>query len=417
MRIPRPRTRRGRLVAGIVVVLMVSAGVGSWLLLRDTEIEVRSITADVTGETFTEAVTASGTLRAAESDDLSFDVSGTVTRVLVEVGDAVTEGQALAKVDATNLRTALAAARSETSAARTALSEATSDGSDEVQVAARRSALAVAEADESDAEDDVASAVLRAAFDGTVTAVDLEVGDRVGSSTSGGGGTSGAGAAAAPGAATTTSTSASSGGIVQVATSGTFEVDAQVSATDVEKVKKGLQVELSVSGVTDTVYGTVAEVGRVASASTSGSAVFDVVVAVTGERKDLYAGTSTDLSIIVSQRDDVVAVSTRAVQRDNEGTYVTVVADGKKSRRAIEVGSVSGASTEVTSGLEVGETVEVPGFAGGGRGGAPSGGRGGEGGAPEGFEGGFPGGSGGDFPQPPSGGFPGGAGGFGGGGQ
>lgn len=387
------------MVTALVVVLVVAAGIGSWLLLRDDVAgQARSMTEEVATSTFTETVTASGTLRAAKSEDVSFDVSGTVTKLRVEAGDKVRKGQALATIDAENLEAALAAAKSEVTAARTALSEAFSDGSDSVQVAARRSALAAAQAEADEAAEDVESAVLRAPFAGTVTSVDLKVGDRVGSS-------AGAGSSAddmgGPAASTSTATSSSSGSI-QVATTGRFEVDAEVSAADVEKVKEGLQVELTVTGVDETVYGTVAEVGRLATISSSGSAVFDVVVEVTGEREDLYAGASTDLTIVVSKRTGVLAVSTRAVQRDDEGTYVTVVVDGKEERREVEVGSVSGVSTEVTAGLEEGETVLRPGFSGGGREG--SGVRGG-GDMPE-----MPSDMS-DFPVPPNGGMPGGFGG------
>lgn len=364
MRIPRPRTRKGRVVAVLVVLVVVAAGVGGWLLLREDTAQAQSMTEEVSTASFSQTVTASGTLRAKKSSDVTFAVSGTVTKVLVEAGDTVRQGQMLARVDDENLEAARTAAGSARTAAKTALAEASS-GSDGVEVAARTSALAQAEAEADEAEEALADAVLRAPFAGTVTAVDLEVGDRVGTSSGSSGGSASGGV---PGVASsaTTSTSGSSGS-VQVVTTGRFEVDAEVSATDVENVKKGLQVELIVSGVSDTVYGTVVGVGRLASANSSGSAVFPVVVEVTGERNDLYAGTTAEVSIIVSRRSDVLAVSTGAVQRDDEGNFVAVSKDGKEERRTVEVGEASGPSTEIVSGLEEGESVVVPGFSGGGR--------------------------------------------------
>ena len=412
MRIPGPRTRRGRIITAAAVAAVASASLGTWWVLREEEpAQARSLTEEVGTTTLSETVTASGTLRAKKSQDLSFDVSGTVTKVLVEAGDTVKKGARLAKVDPTHLEAARTAASSAVTAAREALSEALESDADSTRVAALRSQLAAAEADAEQAQEDVVDAVLRAPFAGTVTAVDLEVGDRVGSangSASGSGGATGGSAGQMGGAGTgAAGSSSSTSGAIQLATTGRFAVDAEVSATDVEKVKEGLQAELSVNGVEETVYGTVTDVGRLASASSSGSAVFDVTVEVTGERTDLHAGTSTDLAIIVSKRTDVLSVSTRAVQRDDEGTYVTVVEDGKQERRAVEVGQANGPSTEITSGLEEGETVLVQSFAGRGRDGS-----GGQGGAPGGempdmsnfqppaggFPDGFPGGSGGGFP-------------------
>ena len=44
-----------------------------------------------------------------------------------------------------------------------------------------------------------------------------------------------------------------------------YVVDATVAAADVDQLKKGLQAEIAATGVTDTVYGTVSEVGLVAA--------------------------------------------------------------------------------------------------------------------------------------------------------
>lgn len=388
------RTRRSRVVVGAVVALAVAASAGGWFWLRpEAEAVVASTTQEVTTSTLQQTVTASGTLRAAESEDLSFAVSGTVRAVMVSEGDRVKKGAALARVDSTSLVAARTAARSSYDAALTQLDEDLDNGASDVQVAADRSAVVAARSSWQEARDAVDDAVLRATIGGTVVSVDVAVGDTVGSGSSSSGGSSSGMTGGVTGSTTDTSTTSTAA--VGIATTRRFAVDAEVAAADIDDVEESLQVELTVSGVDETVYGTVASVGAIAQTSTSGSAVFPVTVEVTGTRKDLYAGTSADLSIIVSQRTDVITVPTQAVETEDGQAYVTVQVDGDEERRAVEIGEAAGMVTEIVSGLEVGEQVVVPGFTGRGAGtGTEDGGMGGFPGGtpPSGFPTDFPGG-------------------------
>lgn len=401
-RVRPPWRRPRRLVLVLFALVLVSGVVGAWMLLRDDEPAAASTTtATVSTQTLKQTVTASGTVAAAMTEDLSFDVSGTVTKVFVEPGDTVRKGQRLARVDDDVLQAELDAARSSLDAAETAQSEHVSDGASDEQLAADEASVLAAESSLTEAQDAVDDAVLRSTIAGTVTDVGIEVGDSAGSSMSTPTSTS---------TSTSTSTDTASGTITVVST-GHFVVDATVSSSDVEKVEKGMQAEITVSGIDETVYGTVAEVGIVAETDSSGAAAFPVTIEVTGERDDLYSGTSADVAVVVSQRADVLTVDSRAVQTDGDTTYVDKVTDaatGETTRVDVGTGETSGMVTEVTSGLAEGDVVQVPGFAG-------PGGSGGDEDMQEfqqqmqermqnggGFPGGFPGGGQG-------GGFPGGA--------
>ena len=381
-----------RAVAAGVVLLVLLGGLGAWLLTREQPAAAATVTATVGTETIRETVSAQGTLSPAKSSTLTFPVSGTVTSVRVEPGDTVRRGQVLAVVDDDALVAVRRAASASLTAAEEQLDEHLTDGSSDVQVAADESAVVAAEAALADARADVSAARLTADMRGTVTGVGLAVGDVVGGS-------------AGMSTSTTTSTSAEVVGVELVST-GRFVVEASVAAADVEAVEAGQQVELEVTGVDEVVYGTVAEVGLVAETSDTGAAVFPVTVEVTGSREDLYAGTSATLTIIVSQRTDVLSVDSRALTTEDGRTYATLVTDGGTEKVEVTTGAVSGRSTEVLSGLTAGDVVQVATFT------APTGDGGGRGGG--GFGGGFP--DGGQLPggQLP-GGVPGGA--VGGGGQ
>lgn len=366
-----PRLLRGRsrrLLAIPVVLLVAGGGTGAWLLTRDESAAVEPTTATVSAETVRETVAASGTIAPARSAELSFEVSGTVTQVLVAEGDTVRKGQALARVGAGSLVAERTAAVAALDAAYAQLEEDEDGDASATQLAADRAGVVSAEDAVAEAREAVRDATLRATIRGTVVSLDLARGDVVGSSSGTGG--------SAPGSTggSSDSTSSTTASITIVSTSA-FVVDATVAAADVATLTTGLQAEITPSGATEVVYGTVSDVGLVAETNTSGAAVFPVTVEVTGTRSDLYAGTSADVSIIVTQTTGVLTVPSRALTTEDDATYVTKVVDGEKVRTEVETGTAYGMSTEVVSGLAEGDVVEIPGFSG------PTGGSGGSGGS------------------------------------
>ncbi|HTW13573.1 MAG TPA: efflux RND transporter periplasmic adaptor subunit [Nocardioides sp.] len=387
-----PRLLRGRsrrLLAISVVLLVAGGGTGAWLLARDESVAVEPTTATVSAETVRETVAASGTIAPARSAELSFEVSGTVTRVLVAEGDTVRKGQALARVGTGTLVAERTAAVAALDAAYAQLEEDEDDGASATQLAADRASILSAEDSVAEAREAVRDATLRSTVRGTVVSLDLARGDVVGTSSGGG---------SAPGSTggTDTSSSGDTGTITVVSTS-SFVVDATVAAADAARLERGLQAEITPSGATEVVYGTVADVGLVAETNTSGAAVFPVVVEVTGTPEDLYAGTSADVSIIVTQTAGVLTVPSRALTTEDDTTYVTRIVDGEKVTTEVETGTAYGMSTEVVAGLAEGDVVEIPGFSG------PAGGGGGGGGDRPGQ---FPGGGEmPDFGQMPPGGL------------
>lgn len=350
------RTRRRLLVlSGVVVV--VAGGVAAWLLLRPAEAATEPVVATATVSTQRQTVSATGTIEPAEQADLNFAVSGEVTEVLVKEGDKVTSGQALAKVDDTLLQAQLTAAQAQLDAA-----EENGDSDD--------ASVVSAESDVTAAQEAVDNATLTSTIDGTVVTVDLKVGDRVGN-TGGGGGDS-----------ETTQ--------VTVVSTNRFVVEAKVGSEDVDQVKQGMTAEITATGSDEPVEGTVTTVGLVASADDSGAATFPITLDVTGERDDIYAGSSATVSIVVEERENVLTIPAMALHTEGDTTYVNKVVDGKAVRTDVKVGETFGMQTEITSGLAEGDQVQVAVA-------APTGGTGNNN-QDGGGENVFPGGGGGMFP-------------------
>jgi hypothetical protein len=191
-----------------------------------------------------------------------------------------------------------------------------------------------------------------------------------------------------------------------VISTNSWVVNASVDDTSVGLIKKGNQAQLSVTGSTSTVYGTIASVALVSSATSSNSggiASYPVVIDVTGTPTGLHDGANVTATLIYKQLSNVTVVPATALHRNSAGgQYVQKLVNGKAVQTTVQVGLSSGGQTQIVSGLSAGDKITVPQVrAGGGAGGR---------GSTTGRTGTFPGGFGGG-----AGGFGGGAGGAGGG--
>jgi hypothetical protein len=188
------------------------------------------------------------------------------------------------------------------------------------------------------AQEAVDNASLTSTIAGTVVTVGLAAGDRVGTSPEGAG---------------------SESAQFTVVSTNRFVVAANVASEDVDKVEQGMAAEVTATGGSEAVDGTVRAVGLVAEADESGAATFPVTLDVTGERDDIYAGSSATVAIVVDERDNVLTVPGMALHTENGRTYVNEVVDGGTVRTDVEVGETYGGQTEIVSGLAEGDQVEV----------------------------------------------------------
>jgi multidrug efflux pump subunit AcrA (membrane-fusion protein) len=223
---------------------------------------------------------------------------------------------------------------------------------------------------------------LRSTINGTITSLDLSVGQQVTGST--GTGSSG-------------SSDSSGSSQVEVQSSKSFVVDASVDDTEISQVKKGQTVDVTPDGATFPVTGKVSSVSSVPS-SESGVVTFPVTVTLTGHPSGVYAGASATMSITTKKVSNVLEIPTLAITYDGSKASVKISSGGSTHTRTITVGTSYGLETQVLSGLTSGEkvVVTIPTFAR--FTGRPGGGTGGEGSSRT-----FTGGEGGTFGTNPFG--------------
>lgn len=369
----RRTSTRTRVIAGALALALV-AGAVYWFVLRQPssaaaapEATTQSVAASLS--TVQQSVTTTATLTPSVQEEVSFAGSGTVTAVDVQAGDTVEAGQALATIDPLQLDAAVLSAKADLAEAQATLADSqdSSDGSaaDLARISADQAQVEVAQSAVTAAEAALAGATLTAPAAGLVTEVNVSVGQAVTgsttSSTSGSGadsGTTGGAGGSAPGATSSTTTTSSGAAFVIVGTDA-WEATATVGDSDLPHLAVGNQVELTVDGLEDTVFGTVATIGLLPSTS-SGTATYPVTISVTGSPEGLHDGVTADAEIIYERRTDVLTVPSAAVRTvDGESVVTQAGEDGEEVTTVVTVGETTGSLVEITSGLEEGDEVLV----------------------------------------------------------
>jgi macrolide-specific efflux system membrane fusion protein len=282
----------------------------------------------------------------------NFTTSGTVTKIYVKLGQAVSKGQVLARVDPTAANQQLKTAKDNLTAADDSLTRAKAGGdtsaidSAQLQVDSAQDAVTQAQA----AVDGV---VLKAPISGTVIAQNGTVGASSGS-------TGGAGSSSGGGAGGASSTGSTSSGFIQVADMTKMAVDTDFPEADATKLAAGMPATVTWNALTGaTATGKVASIDPTAT-TTNNLVSYGVVVDLTSLPKGIRIGQSTTVTVTTGTRTDVLAVPTAAVTGNGTTGAVTVLANGVTRRTQVGLGLAGDTFTEITSGLTAGEIVVLP---------------------------------------------------------
>lgn len=365
-----PRLRTSPVLIVNVILALAVAGAVIWAYTSLSTAEAAgpgsggSRTIATAQGTVTATVTAPGNVRSASTASATFGTSGTVTAIRVQVGDKVAKGQVLAAVDDTAARRQLAAARTNLDAARDALDRAEDADGDTSDAEAQ---VDQAELDVDEAEDAVAGTTLKAPMAGTVTAVNGTVGGSASGSGNTGGGSSGSGSTGSGNGSNGTNGSSSGGdngsgssaGFIEIADLSRLEVSASVAETDATKLKAGQAGTVTWNALPGA--RSAARLAAIDPNATSESNVvtYGVTFALDDLPEGVRAGQSVNVSVTVGQADNVVYVNSAAVTSAGSRHTVTVLENGQRVVRAVQIGLEGDSTTEIKSGLAAGEQVLI----------------------------------------------------------
>jgi macrolide-specific efflux system membrane fusion protein len=352
----------------------------------------------------TAGVSSSGTLQSSQTASPQFATSGTVTAVLVKVGQVVAKGAAIARIDPAaaerEVRIAeqnqIAAANSVTAAqetlddaedAKEAADEAAAEPtptptpgqqtqtqtqsqsqgqSPEVAVSNAEASLARAKADKEQADQnleaaqsDVAATTLKAPIAGTVTAINGTVGSVAGgSSGSGSTGSTGTGQGAASGGSSSTSSSTAAGtGFVDISDLRTLQVVASFPEADAVKIKAKQAATVTLNAEPgSTLTATLTSVSPTPT-TTNGVVSYSATFTLAKVPASARIGQTANVTVQTAKAANVLYVPTTAIVTSGT-THTVTMANGAGSRE-VQIGVQGGSFTQITEGLDEGDQIEL----------------------------------------------------------
>lgn len=348
-------------IAGAGAGALILVGVVVVSATRDSRRRVTVQTEKVARRELVSIVTASGEVKPKRFVNISANVSGRITDLLVKEGDAVRKGQVLARIDSTRFAAGERQSAAAVQAARADLERAEADldatraafersrrmhtdklisdqafDQAEAEVKMKTAAvdsqkrrIAQGEALLESNQDDLAKTVVASPMDGVVTSLQKEEGEVV------------------IGAQSFQPTL-----IMTVADLSVMEAEILVDETDIRDVKLGQEAEVKVDALGDVkIKGDVTEIGssaipRGASpgavAGTSGATTsnqakdFKVVITLKDPPPALRSGLNATAEVTTARKERVLAVPIQAV----------VVREVDKDGKAVDPGSVQAADSD-----------------------------------------------------------------------
>ncbi len=288
--------------------------------------------------TVEEELVLTGEIKATDYASLQFNTSGTVAWVGVKVGEKVTKGQVLLKLDTIKLNAAYQVARANYRAAEANAQEVLDDvkGNDSDETFAQKNDRTAAETARDKgwdalmaAQKDLQDATLVAPFDGVVAIVNSE----------------------SPGVNITAATPQ-----VVVVNPETLYFEVLADQTEVAFFEPGDTAEIVLDAFeTGTLNATVTSVS-IAPDSTETGTVYPIRLALAAPETLKYKiGMTGDASFILSRKDDVLYVPSGFVNSDSEGDYVLI--NSGKDKKYIEMGIEGEDRVEIKGDISEGEKV------------------------------------------------------------
>jgi RND family efflux transporter MFP subunit len=288
-----------------------------------------------------------GEVRARFETALGFRVPGKITARLAEVGDAVKQGQVLARIDPGDQRLGIEAARQQVAAAQTNYDQNAADlarfqelakqgfiSAAEVERRATATRVAAAQLDQAKAqlgtnENQAAYTQLRADHDGVVTAIGAEVGQVV----------------------------AAGQMVMRVARRGDMEVAINVPENRLADVNKADKVKIDFWAQPDKLLD--GKVREIAPSADPVTRTYTTKVTILGGDRDIHLGMTANVYFRTNGHAAVVRLPSSALYQKGDEMAVWVV-DPKTSQvslRPVKVDRYSDEAVRVTEGLSGGELV------------------------------------------------------------
>lgn len=332
-------------VATTLVLLMVIGGAGGGFYYMKNK--SASVSQDVTvavgrGDVHA-TVSATGTISAVDTIQISSRVTGLIKKVYVKENETVKAGQVLIELDDSTARAQVNQYKAQmdnyatTYARSKRLTEA--GGQSVSQLDTDRTNWQVAQETYNNYKAQLDYYVITSPIEGVIVGKPTPAGETIVQGIS------------------------SAQVIMNVADMSKMQIKVSVDETDVGRMKLGQQVNFTVDSYADKTFtGKVSLVSR--SATTSSNVVYYPVYVDVDKSEGLLFPTMTARTTIhVGESKNVLVVPASAVKEEKGKKYVQVKINGKNQNVTVETGLSDDENVEITSGLKAGDQVVLPGAA------------------------------------------------------
>ena len=372
-----------------ILIILLILGVGGYFVydkfFKVKEEEVEFITKKAKKGSFSKKVDATGEIFATELIDVGAQVSGQIKKLYVKLGDQVKKGDMIASIDSStqqnsidNKEAQLAIYKAQLESAKVALNIAKTQFDREKALFAKNATskqefesakntysansakIKELEAQIKQTNIELSTAKINLGYtkitaprDGTVVSVQVEEGQTVNANQ-------------------TTPT------IVNIADLSHVKMKMQIAEGDITKIKVGTPVEYSIlseptkkfqttvssidpglTTLSDGSYGSSSSSkSSYSSSSSSSSAVYYYAQSIV-DNKDgiLRIGMTTQNELLIANVEDAIIVPSIGIKKDENGTFVYVLKDGKAVKTAVKTGIKDNLDTQIISGINEGDEI------------------------------------------------------------
>ena len=372
-----------------ILIILLILGVGGYFVydkffnIKDEKVEF--ITKKAKKGSFSKKVDATGEIFATELIDVGAQVSGQIKKLYVKLGDQVKKGDMIASIDSStqqnsidNKEAQLAIYKAQLESAKVALNiaktqfdrenalfskNATSKqefesakntySANSAKIKELEAQIKQTNIELSTAKINLGYTKITAPRDGTVVSVQVEEGQTVNANQ-------------------TTPT------IVNIADLSRVKMKMQIAEGDITKIKVGTPVEYSIlseptkkfqttvssidpglTTLSDGSYGSSSSSkSSYSSSSSSSSAVYYYAQSIV-DNKDgiLRIGMTTQNELLIANVEDAIIVPSIGIKKDENGTFVYVLKDGKPVKTAVKTGIKDNLDTQIISGINDGDEI------------------------------------------------------------
>ena len=325
----------------ILLIMVVLIGSGGFFYSKKPKTVVTTGTPIVVGRgDIQQKVSATGTISAVNSVDVSSRVTGLITEVRVKENDNVTAGQILLLLDDSSLRAQVAQYKAQLAnyAVNYERSKmlANIGGESLQQLDTDKTNYLVAQSTYDNYASQLDNYVIKAPISGVVIGKPTPAGQTV-----------------AQGISTPQV-------IMTIADMSLMQIKVMVDESDIGKIKTGQSVSFSVVAYTDQVFtGKVTSVSK--SATTSSNVVYySVYVDVDSSQGLLYPTMTARVTINVNEQKNVLTLPLAAVKKDKGQTFVQSMVNGTEQSIPVQIGISDDEKVEIISGVTEGDRVLLP---------------------------------------------------------